>query len=148
MERIRQGGFEIYDKVASLGYNLEIENRHNLNSIRENPDNPYVIYFNHVTMDDPFLVVDLLQKESPNRLKNVVIPVSEYYAQFKNHPAYALVVRMGRMGGIVMPEIVQSYRRRGLEENSELEGKGDSLNLKFTRILYQKLASGSCVIIS
>jgi hypothetical protein len=148
MERIRQGGLEIFDKVASLGYNIEIKSRQNLRIIRENPSDPCVFYYNHATMDDPFLLVDLLQKEAPNRLKNVVIPVSEYYTQFKNHPSYALAVRLGRMEGFVMPEVVQSYRTRGLEENTELVGKVNNLNIQFTRILKEKLTDGYCVMIA
>ena len=52
------------------------------------------------------------------------------------------------MGGFIMPNIVQSYRRRGADENSDLRNKGESLNLYFTRLIKQKLTSGSCVIIS
>ena len=77
MERIKQNGFENFNKIVSWGYNLEIENPENLKQIREKPDDPCAFYFNHSTMDDPFLVANVIQKESPDRLNNVVIPVSE-----------------------------------------------------------------------
>jgi 1-acyl-sn-glycerol-3-phosphate acyltransferase len=148
IERIRKSAFDAYDKAISLGYKLEVENRQNLSVIRQNPNDPCVLYFNHTAMDDPFLIIELLQKEAPNRLKNVVMPVSDYYSQFKNYPAYSLSVKVGKMGGFIMPNIIQSYRRRGADENSDLRNKVESLNLYFTRLIKQRLTSGSCVIIS
>jgi hypothetical protein len=148
MERIQKYGLEFYEKTVSLGYYIKLEGRDNLRVIREEPGNPCVLYFNHTATDDPFLIVDVLQKENLNSLRNVVIPVSEYYSQFKNHPPYALAVRLGRFAGITMPEIVQSYRRRGSEENTELDGKANTLNLQLARLLKKELAGGSHVIIS
>ena len=148
MERIQKHVFEIYEKAASTGFDLELAGRDNLRVLNEKPKDPAVLYFNHTAMDDPYLIIDILQKESPDSLKNTVFPVSEHYAQFKNHPVYALAVRLSRFGGITMPEIVQSYRRRAVQDNKELEGKADVLNLQLARLLRKKLAGGSRIIIS
>ena len=106
MERIQKHAFEVWEKTVSLGYKLELEGRENLGLINQKSKDPCVLYFNHATWDDMFLVINILQKESPKSLENVVLPVSEHHTHFKTYPVYAISVKAARMQGFTVPEIV------------------------------------------
>ena len=148
MERFKERSFTLFEKIVSSGYNYEVQNKENLGIMKKKPDNPCVVYFNHTAMDDPFVVVDLLHKEVPDRFDNVVIPVSEYYANFKNHFSYAFFVKSGRALGLSMPEVVQSYRRRNKPESTKLQEKSQLLNINFTNLLAKELSGGSVIVVA
>lgn len=132
-----------------MGYEIDVENRQNLNLLKEKPKEPFVIYFNHAAMDDPFLVVSLLNSHARERLGNVVMPVSEDYVQFQTFPAYSFFVNIGRnAAGFSMPEVVQSYRIRREGVNTEVKEKSVNLATEFIRLIKRKLPSGPVVIIS
>src|SRR3990167_8884821 len=136
-------GFEI---IASLGYQLKSQGINNLDVLRETPDHPAVIYFNHSAIDDPVLVVSFLQRFVPERLDNVVIPVSHHHAQFKNYALYSVLTGLGRnQVGFQMPEVVQSYRRRG--ENPIDPRISRTLDDKFARLINSVMPSGPLIII-
>jgi len=150
MERPRQLFFQLYDALVSFGYEITAENPQNLNILRERPDDPAVIYFNHATKDDPFLIADVLHKFAPDRLANVIVPVSHHHLQIKNAPDYALTVPiLGRgLAGFNMPPVVQGYRRRSDFVPDGLEEAAFKMNLHLARTLRAILPTGPLLVIS
>lgn len=148
MERFRSVAYKGFELLANSGYNIETINSQNLDVLQKGPDSPCVLYFNHTVPDDPILSILLIQSNAPQRINNLIIPVSEHYMQFRNFFMYASAVRIGRsFGGIEMPEIVQSYRKRG-DGRESLQSKSESLNLTLVRLFSKKMSKGPVILIS
>lgn len=148
MERRREQFLRGLEKTVSLGYKLTALNPQHLDILNERADDPSVIYFNHSAQDDPLITVTFLQKYIPKRLQNVVMPISSHHLQFKNFPAYSLLVGFGKNYlGFSMPDVVQSYRRRGTSKQDTSE-TALARDLRFAHILKASMAEGCIVLIS
>ncbi len=149
MERRRETFLRRFEKVVSLGYELTTINPENLDILNQRPKNPAVIYFNHAAQDDALVTVSFLHNHAPERLKKVVMPVSQHHLQFKNFASYSLLVRLGKgSAGFLMPDVVQSYRRRGENLGNDAREKALALDLRLAHILKESLADGYLIIIS
>lgn len=145
-ERERETFLRRFEKLTFLGYELQFQDPDNLDVLRQRPHEPAVIYFNHSANDDPVLVVSFLQRFIPERLDNVVMPVSHHHAQFKNYPRYSMLTKVGRnQAGFQMPEIVQAYRRRGARR---VTPGVSALDLNFAHLINSAIPSGPLIIIS
>jgi hypothetical protein len=133
---------KIADKILTPGYNIEVVNKQNLEVLNREPNTPCVIYSNHTVLDDPLVMCILLHEESPESLNKLILPVSEHHAKFINFPPYAIGVGVGRAAGIKMPEIVQSYRRRGEKVTKKLVEKSEDLNMQFGKLLMKSIPEG------
>ena len=148
-ERRRELFLQGFERLASLGYELTVQNPQYFDILRKEPQNPAIVYFNHTTQDDPVLAVTLLQKYLPERLMNVVMPISEYHAQFRKFKRYWAMTNIGKtFAGFSMPKIVQSYRRRREAGEPYDQKKALALDLQFMHLLKERLPTGCLAIIS
>lgn len=150
MERIKDWSLDAFNGLLSKGYDLELKNGQNLDILRDKPNCPAIIYFNHTITDDPLIIFQLVHGVVPERMDNVIVPVSEKHSKFKNFPAYSLLVGLGNgLWGIKTPEVVQSYRlRTGAEGGEDLLNKSSQLGKKLFRLIDASLPSGPLIMLS
>ncbi len=126
-------------KGVEIGYDFRVNfigYEEDLNQIK-NPNIPLLIYFNHISADDPIIAPWIVGKIFSERLPDIVMPVSNEYMNFFKKWYYALGVRLIAQGllGWQMPQIVQSYRLRderlSEDERRELQGKSFGLARNF-----------------
>ena len=150
---VRDKSLDLFENIAELGYKIKVENEENLRVLNQHQNLPTVLYFNHMSKDDPFLTIYLVKRYAQDRLKNVIMPVSEKYAYLHNYPKYAASVFLGKAAaGFSMPGFVQSYRLRthgGDNESSDkLKHKASALGRRFIRQLDAELPGGPLIILS
>lgn len=143
----------LYPKLVSCGYRIEIKGEENLRQI-ESLNKPTIVYFNHLSGDDPVLITGILsQYVNQDRF---FLPVSaEYLNPFGSLPLYAIGVMAARkLLGWPMPAIVQSYRLRDErlsdKERDELKNKSLQLGKNLFKNLKNRLLDqeNTVVIIS
>jgi len=146
-------GVNILEPLINKGYLLEINHAENCKALNENLKNPAVIYFNHISGDDPFFIAHLFLKHLPNRVGNLIFPVSDEYTIFKNFPAYATAVYLAQsVFGFQMLPIVQSYRLRDDQlskpNKEELSQKVFELGRRFVNTVNEELPKGATIIVA
>lgn len=150
---VRDKSLDLFENLTESGYKIEIENRENLSVLAELSRLPVVMYYNHMSKDDPFLAIYLVKRFAQDRLKNVIIPVSEKYSHLYNYPQYATSVFLGKeAAGFSMPSIIQSYRLRTEESDKDLldklKHKSSTLGREFIKLLDAKLPGNPLIILS
>lgn len=151
MERIRELSLKTFESLIDIGYNFDVKNPQNLDVLREKPNCPAVYIFNHTITEDPLIGFMMVRKHAPERLANVIVPVSEKHSKFKNFPAYWALTTVGeRVWGFETPRVVQSYRVRKEAEDvdKELLGKSSNMGKGLFRVLEEKLPTAPVVYIS
>jgi hypothetical protein len=150
MERVRSRSLEAFGRLLNKGYDLEVKNRENLTVLCDEPKNPAVVIFNHTATDDPLIIYQIIHKAAPERMNNVIVPVSESHAKFKKFPAYSALVKIGnQLWGFETPQVVQSYRLRtegGVDDG--LSQKSSQLGKSLFRLIDAKLFSGPLLMLS
>lgn len=152
-EHLRHLALDFFEKVTTLGYDLEVMNPEYLSVLNTNARDPAVLFFNHTKQDDPLFAYHLVHKYGRERLNNIIMPVSEEYVHFSNFARYAIVVSLARkIAGFKMPEVVQAYRTRqeNADENTinETQDKSQTLSRELHTFLKQELPGGPVIIIS
>jgi 1-acyl-sn-glycerol-3-phosphate acyltransferase len=116
---------------VDCGYRFEVNGLHNLDVLRNEPNAPVFMVFNHTKRVDPFAAAWLIKLTARERMNNVIAPVSDEYTKFRKFTAYASAVAVGRWVGFNLPEIMQAYRHRDdrLDKNDKKELKKRAANL-------------------
>jgi 1-acyl-sn-glycerol-3-phosphate acyltransferase len=142
----RNTWFFSVEKLIEMGYSPAIYGLENLRRIHEHSDKPLVVFSNHVALDDPFLVQWLMLTHLRPRMNDVIVPVSDDYADASRSQMmeYAYVVKLYKGIGIQMPHIVQTYRLRQKDsagsaqktpQLEQLQRKSEALVKEFDRVL-------------
>lgn len=152
-ERFFSSAWIMFTELLPKGYRLEIKGEENLVTLNSCPDTATVLYFNHTTTDDLLIMVYLIGKYLPNRLKNVIFPVSEEYLKLTGgKPEYIFGVKLVQYAGFNMLPIVQSYRLRderlSEEKRRTLEEKSSRLARKYVQELKTKIPHGALIVIA
>jgi len=153
--RIARGGLELFDDLVKRFYSLEVLGQEHLASVLELQQCfrrseyakpiPMIVYFNHIAGDDPFLILELLDRSLGDVMGNVILPVSDVYMKLHKHPTYAIGARLAQQifGFDVFP-ITQAYRRRGSGQIEDTNGE----TITFIDQLTQKFINGGCLVIA
>ena len=139
---------KIIETVSKI-YPIEVVGLENIEALRES-DGPTIVYFNHLAAIDPFIVLSVLAKHTGNLLveRPVVVPVSYSYVHNpRKMPIYPLMVRIGRMGGLIMPEIMQSYMVRS-SSRRDLRSLSTDLSARFSSIVNELREKNPTIIIA
>lgn len=142
----RAVGLAALDYLPKLGYHIKVKDNQNiLGSLEQQNNLPLLIYFNHVALDDPLVILNLLHHHLPER--NYILPVSETYLEKEagKLPIYNEAVNVIKLLGFTVPHIIQSYRLRD-EKLSEkdriaLTERSSLLSGKFIKLVNSEMES-------
>lgn len=94
------------------------------------------LYFNHVASDDPALLLDLSHLIDRHNERKIVVPVSDWYYQWKNNWQYAAFSRLGAfLYDFDINRIVQRYQLDEPETYGYTEADAFGMNRKLMRAL-------------
>ncbi|MEM5799531.1 MAG: 1-acyl-sn-glycerol-3-phosphate acyltransferase [Candidatus Aenigmatarchaeota archaeon] len=99
---------EIVEKI----YKIEIspENEKNLNSVKDVvTHSSLIVYFNHISLDDPVIVLYLLVKYCGDKINDIYAPESRKHFEFTRSPLNAIFLRFGSLLGFKLYPVVQHY---------------------------------------
>lgn len=151
-ERIINYGWRGFEWLLPRGYELRITGEENLEILNSSPNIPAVLYFNHISADDPLVVAYLIGKYLPNRLRNVIFPVSEEYLKAGRKPEYLIGVKITQFAEFSTVPIVQSYRLRDgrLTEakKNELLQKSQRLSLGLAKRIIRRMKNQPLVVLA
>lgn len=150
MEIVRNKTLKGFEWLLSQGYEMDVKNQKNLDILRTKSNCPVVVYFNHTATDDPLFIFQLVHATAPERLANVIVPVSESHAKFKKFPAYSVFVTVSReLWGFDTPKVVQSYRmRRDGAQDDALAEKASELGKSLFAMMDTKLPTSPLILLS
>ncbi len=81
--------FGLLNLLVEKGYKLQVNNLENLTELNnDHSSDPVVIYFNHISNDDPVIITTVLKQYLNKRHGPWIYPVSEHYTHFQNHKLY------------------------------------------------------------
>lgn len=139
----------VVDTLPSLGYRVELRGRENLEALKDKNHLPLLVYFNHVAVDDPVVILHLLRHYLPGR-ENYIVLVSKTHKSSNKIPEYSKGVQMGETLGFQMPEILQTYNIRDArlseEEKRELEAQQKELLEGLVNIIDSSIGNETVVI--
>ncbi|OGM26235.1 hypothetical protein A2962_04335 [Candidatus Woesebacteria bacterium RIFCSPLOWO2_01_FULL_39_61] len=150
MELLRNWSLKFFDNQLEKGYDWKVRNSENLEILNIKPYCPAVFIFNHSASDDPILAYKLIYPVAPERVDNVIVPVSEHHTKLTKFPLYSVGVTLSRgLLGFDTPKVVQPYRlRKDVTQNDELSKKSAGLARELFGLLDEKLPTAPLVLLS
>lgn len=108
----------IFDDLPDLFYSPEIlqETREKIEIIREflesNPEYNYILYFNHISFNDPLLVVNMADRIDPKHRRNLVAIMSYSHTDPDNpkHRVFSFMAGKLKNCGIEGVRVIQRYQ--------------------------------------
>lgn len=140
----------VFESAAEKGYDFNVVNPENLNILRQKPNSPIAYIFNHSITEDPLFGFLTVRKYAPERLANVIVPVSEKHARFNTFKAYWALTTVGeKVWGFELPRVVQSYRvRKEGPVDDELLQKSSDMGKSLFRVVDERLPSAPLIYLS
>jgi len=96
--------------------NIPEEDRLKISEIRDQlisqPDLSYVVYFNHISFNDPMFAAHLIQKIDPNHTRHFIAPASHFHTTPENpkNKKFIFMINLAKKTGFEIVRVIQAYQ--------------------------------------